>query len=167
MPSRAAPYIGQLSGAEGKLTRALLGGNAVSIAKAVLLVKGVREAITTQFMGILNQECRKVCRKGTPTNPESSLFRSVSVDQCARFRWTDMMAELEQNAPLLLSFIQCLVTRSDRRNKSKVGAAHFPGICTAVAVILKERNREMCGLQGLLSLLMYSCHCEKQVNTVD
>lgn len=157
-PSCGAPYIGQLSGAEGKLIRTLLGGNAVSIAKAALLVEGVREAITTHFMGTLNQECRKLCQKGTPAHPESSLYRSIPVGQCAEFRWTDMMAELEQNAPLLLSFVQCLVTRNDRRNKSKIGAAHFPGICTAVAVILKERNREMCGLQGLLSLLMYSCH---------
>lgn len=162
-PSRAEPYIGQLSGAEGKLTRALLGGNAVSIAKAALLVEGVRDAIAKQFMGLLNEECRQLCQKGTSNLPVSSLFRSIPVNQCAEFRWTDMMAELEQKAPLLLSFVQSLVTRNDYRNKTKLGPSHFPGICMAVAVILKERNREMRGLQGLLSLLMYSCHCEKQV----
>ena len=112
-PSRASPYIGELSGTEGKLIRALLGGNPVSIAKAALLVEGVREAITTLFKGTLNQECRKLCQKGTPAQPDSSLYRSIPVGQCAGFRWTDMMAELEKNAPLLLSFVQCLVTRND------------------------------------------------------
>ncbi len=48
----------------------------------------------------------------------------------------------------------------------KVGEAHFPGICSAAAILLKERNREMCGLQSLVSLLMYSCHAEKQVKFI-
>ena len=35
------------------------------------------------------------------------------------------------------------------------------------AVLLKERNREMCGIQSLISLLLYSSHVDKQVgNTV-
>ena len=33
----------------------------------------------------------------------------------------------------------------------------------AAAVILKERNREMCGLQQMISSLMYGSHCEKKV----
>ena len=74
-----------------------------------------------------------------------------------------MKMELEQDAPLLLKIMNCLVARYDYWNKCKVGTAHNPGFCTAAAVILKERIREMCGLQSLLSLPMYSCHCEKQV----
>ena len=31
----------------------------------------------------------------------------------------------------------------------------YPGICTAAAILMKERNREMCGLlQSLVSLLL-------------
>ena len=68
-----------------------------------------------------------------------------------------MVYELEKHAPMVLRIVSCLVTRTDGRNKTKKGTAHQPGICTAVAVILKERNREMCGLQSLqISLLMYS-----------
>jgi len=40
--------------------------------------------------------------------------------------------------------------------------AHYPGICITVAVFLKERNWEMCGMQSLISLL-YSSHIEKQI----
>lgn len=160
-PSRGIPYSGQLGPTEGKLARAVLGGNAASIAKAAMSVEGVREAVVQQLLGTLNTECSKLCRKKTTSSP--SLFRRIPIEKLAEFKWDDMMTELEKEAPLLLKIMQCLVARNDWRNKSKVGVVRHPGICAAVGVMLKERNREMCGLQSLVSLLMYSCHCEKQV----
>ena len=65
-----------------------------------------------------------------------------------------MVRELEAQAPLLLKALSSIVTHNDHRSVSKVGASHFPVICMAAAVILKERNREMCGVQSLISLLM-------------
>ena len=163
-PSRSVPYCGQLGPAEGKLARAALGGDATSIAKAALAISSVREAVIQLLLGSLNEECNRLCRKKTTTShPSTSLFRCIPVEKLAGFKWDDMMRELESDAPLLLQILVCLVARNDGRNKNKVGGAHHPGICSAVAVMLKERNREMCGLQSLLSLLMYSCHCEKQV----
>lgn len=158
-PSGTASYCRQLGSAEGKIARALLGGNAASISKAVLSVETVREAIITQLLGLLNRECSKLCR----FNPTSSPFRTIPVEKMVEFKWDDLMSELESSVPLLLKILHCLAARNDRRNKCKTGAVHNPGICTAVAVLLKERNREMCGIQSLLSLIMYSCHCEKQV----
>ena len=32
----------------------------------------------------------------------------------------------------------------------------------ATAIMLKERNREMCGIQTLLSLILFSSHVQKQ-----
>lgn len=136
----------------------MLGGNVGSIAKAALAVEGVKEAIVKQLLGNLNQECNTLCKK-QPT----SLFRKIPVDRQAKFRWEDMITELQQNAPLLLKMLTCLVARNDCRNTFKIGSSHYPGLCTALAILLKERNREMCGLQSLVALLMYSCHCEKQV----
>ena len=74
-----------------------------------------------------------------------------------------MIAELQLKAPLLFKVLHSLSSRNDHRNTLKVGVAHYPGICSAAAILLKERNREMCGLQSLISLLLYSCHAEKQV----
>ena len=107
----------------------------------------------------LNLECSVLCRKRKPV----SLFRKIPVNKLAEFKWAEMIAELEHDAPLLLKILHCMVAKNNSRNKCKVGAARYPGICTAVSVVLKERNREMCGLQSCLSVLMYSCHCEKQV----
>lgn len=141
------------------MARALLGGDAGSIAKAALSVEGVREAMITHLLWTVNQECSKLCQK----HPIASIFRKIPVEKLAELKWDDLMMELEHDAPLLLRILGCVAARNDRRNTCKVGAAHHPGICTAIAVILKERNRQMCGIQSLLSLLMYSCHCEKQV----
>ena len=137
------------------MVRALLGGHAGSIAKAVLKIGDVREAIVTQILGTLNDECVNT----------SSLFRSIPYEELDEFKWENMVAELQLKAPLLYRVLHSLelASRNDHQNVVKVGAAHFPGICSSIAILLKERNREMCGLQSLISLLMFSCHCEKHV----
>ena len=52
---------------------------------------------------------------------------------------------------------------NDHRNKQKCGAAHYPGICMAVAVILNERSQKMAGIQSLVSMILFASHAEKQV----
>lgn len=76
--------------------------------------------------------------------------------------WDAFIIELQSKVPTLLLILLTLVSFNDSRN-AKVGATHFPGVCAAVAVLLKERNREMCGFQSLVSALLYACHSEKQV----
>ena len=46
------------------------------------------------------------------------------------------------------------------RNQQKRGDAH----CMLMAILLKERNREMCGVQTLLSLILFSSRVQKQVS---
>ena len=121
---------------------------------------GVRDALFSLFLDSINSECNNLCQR-LPTS--LSLFRKMVVSQMVDFKWSMLVNELESRAPLLFKALSSIAGRNDHRNKSKVGAAHHPGICMAVAIILKERNREMCGVQSLISLLMYSCHCEKQV----
>ena len=77
-----------------------------------------------------------------------------------------MAEELQQKAPLVFSVLLSIASRNDNRNAVKVATAHYPGICSVAAILLKERNREMCGLQSLVSLLMFSCHAEKQVHCI-
>ncbi len=145
---------------EGKLARALLGGHSRSIAKAVMQMSSVREEVFTSFLNVLDNECRRLCQKQADT---PSKFKSSPVDQLHKFSWKELIHELTLKAPKLLKILTTIVARNDHRNKHKIGSAHYPGICMAAAVLLKERNREMCGVQSLVSLLMYSCHCEKQV----
>ena len=142
------------------MARQLLGGHAPSIAKAVMAMDSVREVMFHLFLDAINSECNNLCQR-SPSN--RSQFRKMPISQFIDFKWSELVSELEARAPLLLKALSSIVARNDHRNQSKVGASHFPGICMAAATILKERNREMCGVQSLISLLMYSCHCEKKV----
>ena len=126
-----------LGPAESKVARALLGGHAPSIAKAIMDNDDVKEAIIKLLLRKLNEECTYLCRL-TTTSP----FRAIPINQLATFKWKDMMADLEQKAPLLFQIVHSIASRNDHRNTVKVGTVHNPGICSAVAILLKERNRE-------------------------
>ena len=73
------------------------------------------------------------------------------------------MSELEEKAPLLLQIFQLIMSANDHRNQHKGGDQHYPGICMAMEVLLKERNREICGVQSVLSLLLFFSHAENKV----
>ena len=126
-----------------------------------MAMDSVREVLFNLFLDAINSECNNLCQR----SPENrSLFRKMPPSHLTDFKWSELVSELEARAPLLLKALSSVVARNDHRNQSKVGTSHYPGICMAAAVLLKERNREMCGVQSLISLLMYSCHCEKQVH---
>ena len=106
----------------------------------------------------LDAECSKLCQRN-----DKSAFRNIPVSQMSAFDWKPLTNELELKAPMLLQILRTLASSKDHRNKRKSDSAHYPGICTAASVILKERNREMCGIQSVVSLLLFSSHANKQV----
>ena len=82
--------------------------------------------------------------------------------------WNGKLAidELASKAPTLLHVLTTIASRSDHCNSKKLGSAHYPDIIMSAAVILKERNREMIGIQSLISLLLFNSRVEKQVNII-
>ena len=64
-----------LGPAESKIARALLGGHAASIAKAVLGQDDLREAIIILILVQINEECTNLCKKDT-----ASLFHTIPFD---------------------------------------------------------------------------------------
>lgn len=72
------------------------------------------------------------------------------------------MEELRNEALVLLKLLSHLVSRTDNRNKKK-GERHNPGICMAVGALLKERNREMKGIQTFISLVLFSSRVSHKV----
>lgn len=144
---------------EAKIGRALAGGNITSVAKTVMNQINIRKEIWDLVIRDLERECASLCKRSAP-----SLFRKIGLQEMIDdFQWERLMSDLRTHAPLLLQILTSIVSTNDHRNKNKAGAAHYPGICMATAVILKERNREMCGIQSLVSLLLFSTHVEKKV----
>ena len=58
-------YTKTLGEPEGKLARTLIGGHSPSIAKAVMEMPSIREAILVCVTKLLNTECIQLCRKST------------------------------------------------------------------------------------------------------
>ena len=69
--------------------RALIGGHAGYIAKAVMTRDDVKENGIKLLLGKLNEECASLCRK-TITSP----FHTMPADQMASFKWVDMVTDL-------------------------------------------------------------------------
>ena len=109
--------------------------------------------------GIVCDEFLDLCRKGEP-----SIFRRSHPNDYLTFKWADYGLELETRAPVFFQLCKAIVEHGDHRNEKKKGSAHLPAICMAIAVLLKERNREMIGLQTGISLLLYASHVQKQVS---
>ena len=69
------------------------------------------------------------------------------------------------NVPTLLKVFSTIASHNNRRNNHKLDKRHVPGICMAISTLLKERNREMCGIQTMLSLILFTSREQKQVIT--
>lgn len=145
---------------EAKIGRVLAGGYTPSLARAIIRHRSLSCCVFDLFMKQISTECDCLCRRGMSV---ASIFRKIPVSQLNQFKWESCIEELKTTAPLLLQMLTTMVGKNDARNMQKRDTAHYPGICFAVAVILKERSREMCGLQSLVSLLLMASGVEKKV----
>jgi len=159
-PSRSEPYSRVVEHSLCKLGQAIAGGHLPTIAKLALAHEGIREHILLKLFDLIDAECGKLCqRAGNPP----SLFRKIPVEKLPEFHWKSCIKELEVKAPTLLQILSTIVSRNDHRNQHKQGERHHPGICMAIATLLKERNREMGGVQTFVSLVLFTSRVQKQV----
>lgn len=80
-------------------------------------------------------------------NPDNvSPFRKIAIDKLPEFTWDKLADDLKSKAPTIFKIFSLVVSHNDHRNEFKKGAScHMPSICMAIAILLKERNREICG----------------------
>ena len=151
--------LSTLDKATTAIGRALATGHLPSLAEAIMDHEDLADKVLQLFLDKLESECARLSQHSLPLSP----FRRIPTDEYATFEWKEIIENLSQKAPTLFHVLSSIVAHSDRRNKKKVNTAHYPGLCMTVGVLLKERNREMCGVQSLISLILYSSHVDKQV----
>lgn len=140
------------------LEKALVGGDYSCIANACMTIPPLREEMLGLMFSTISLEC------GRLSQDTSCTLRKMSVSELKAFSWNKIITQLEMFAPTLLKLLQVVTSCNDRRNKLKKGDAHNPGVCMAVAVLLKERCMHVSGLQSLVSLLLYVSHANKVVS---
>ena len=161
-PSRPSPWSRKLSDDEAKLGRALAGGHLPSVAKAVMAHPSLRTSIILLVLDEIESECQKLCSRNA-----ISPFRKIPPSEVVEFQWQSLVDDLLTKAPVLCQVLFSIVSSNDHRNKRKTGSTHFPGLCMAAAVLLKERNRQMCGVQSIVSLMLFATHAEKKVRIIN
>ena len=139
---------------------ALAMGYTPSVANAIMENITLQQAVRSIFVGKINAECSSLCQTGgTP-----SAFKCITLSALTQFNWLWFIDELK--APLLLDILSIICCQNDQRNKFKTGSSHNPGMGMAVALLLKERNMHMTGVQSIISLLLFAARVDKQVNQI-
>ena len=157
-PHREAPYTASLDNSFSRIGRALAGGNTNTLVSALFAHDSLRDILIKRVIAIVNDECIGLCRRSQP-----SLFRKSNPSDYTNFKWSNYSSELELRSPVLFQLFKTVVSHGDHRNEKKKGDVHIPAVCMAVSVLLKERNREMVGIQTCVSLLLYGSRAQKQV----
>ena len=158
--SKRVPWCTSLTEDDAKIGRVLAGCHLPSLAKAIFNHGQLRELVFTLFLNQIDRECNTLCQRSAAP---LSRFRHIPVSDLTEFDWKACIDELSVKAPHFLEVLTKIVCHSDASNKKKVTSAHYPAICMATCIILKERNREMCGIKSLVSLLLFTSRVQKQV----
>ena len=135
----------------GKIAKALVAGHLPSVAESVVQHKQLGEMVLELLLTRIDSECSLVCKRSQPLSP----FQKIDADKCSTFQWSSFVQDLSSKAPTLLKILSSIATHSNHRNKHKLNTAHHPGICMAASILLKERNKDMCGVQSIIS--SYTC----------
>lgn len=140
------------------LGKALWKGDMNEVVVSIFNNPELADAIVNQLTSIIDAECSTISQRSV-----ISPFRKMSINEMVNFQWSTLIDDLSVKAPTLYRILSSVVAHSDSRNKVKLDATHAPGLCMTTAVLLKERNREICGVQSIVSMLLHYSHAEKQV----
>lgn len=92
-------------------------------------------------------------------------MRKAKPDDLTSFNWIALCNELKQKAPLLFSILTAVGAPNRTRNihKGVNLESRYPALCTAAAVLLKERCSFMSAVQHLVGIMLFDGNASKQV----
>ena len=128
--------------------------------RVVLRSTPLRRNTINNVSGILKNEAHQLCT----TKHGSSILRNTSSKDLTSFTWKQVVHEQKLCAPVLYKFLKAVVVRKGKcvaKPRIKKKGASSVGI--AASVLLKCRNKFLCQIQSVISVLLYAGHCSKQV----
>lgn len=150
--------IGELPKDLHRLGKALArGSNFKAIADAAMDCPGLKEAIEDRICSDVAKECKKLCAKNNP-----SLLRTATKDNMLNFSWSAVRHELNDRAPL---FHRLLLASADPKSISQTNDPNrYPGVCTAAAILLKNRDKGMSLVPYVISTILKVGRTSKRVS---
>lgn len=139
---------------------ALYRGNCQSVAHAVMKCTDTSSLVISLVLEKLMVECEILC-----SSSSQSTLRMTSPENLQAFDWSAIADELKQKAPLLFAVLMAVGAPPRPRNirKGVTEESRYPGVCTAAAILLKERCDNMSALQHLVGIILFHGNASKQV----
>ena len=139
---------------------ALSKGNWLSVAQSVVNCAEMRKLVIDAVLKRVTGECETLCSTMSKTK-----LRLSKPDDLMSFNWTAVAEELQQKAPTFFAFLSAVISRHRQRNRHKGATLEscFPALCTAAAILLKQRCDKMNALQQLIGVIMFHGNASKQV----
>jgi len=123
-------------------------------ARTLLNAPVLRDATLREVKTVVKRECERLCKK----EPSPSYLRSGSVQSLKEFEWKEVISELCEKAPVLISILETAAKASQAR------PSQVTMIAMAAAILLKARSKMMCKVQMLVASLLYAGHAAKRVS---
>ena len=123
--------------------------------------KDLCRLVTDALLKKIKAECEVLCSTLSKTK-----LRLSSPEDLTKFDWNDVAGELQQKAPNFLSFLTTVAApkrRSRNRHKGITTECLYPAVCTAAAVLLKQRCEGMSALQHIIGTMLFHGNASKQV----
>ena len=116
--------------------RTLANSHLPSLAEAIMDHEDLADKVFQRILDKMESEWTRLSQRLLPYSP----FRRIATDEYETFEWKELIEYFTQKAPTLFYVLSSIIAHSDCWNK-KVNTAHYPVLCMAVAVLLKETGR--------------------------
>lgn len=138
-------------------TTSLAKGNYVTFARNALKHPQLKGSIVTAVAAEVRRECQIMC---SDTDGQTSVLKRTSANELKRFNWSDVMSELNKQAPVFTTILEASVKRFRKQHPKKTTER---SVAFAASILLRERNKFMCTAQCVNSLLLHAGHASKMV----
>lgn len=116
-------------------------------------VKSMKDALVKEILQQIQLECISLCEKKRP-----SLLRAVNPTELSSFSFEQLVDEWQCCTPLFFQFLSTAANVHASTLKEKC-----IGLCTAGAVLLRERNIHMSALHHIAGLILFHGNASKMV----
>lgn len=119
-------------------------------------IPAIEKCVKEIILKKIDDQCSSLCSKKHPSFLRTP--RSQHKDLAKSFSWVNILEEMKERAPDILDVLTTIAVPNVNTNGEQV-----PRVCTAYAVLLNSRNRELSKVQKMSSILLGAGHATEMV----
>ena len=125
-------------------------------ARTALRTSSIRKPVITNIRKSVARECARLCKHAKGSS--NSTLKGSSSEKLKTLDTKNVAKRLKKSAPIIYSVLKSTCTRPRTKSRSKRNM-----LTMAAALLLKSRNKQMCSMQSVISVLLYAGHASKKV----